>query len=44
MTAKSVQLLRQAEALGSLRGIEGEAASLYFSVFNELILQNKASN
>lgn len=27
--------------LASLRGIEGEAASRYFSVFNELILQNK---
>ena len=27
--------------LDSLRGYEGEAASLYFSVFNNLILQNK---
>lgn len=29
------------ENLDSLRGIEGEAASLYFSVFDELILQQK---
>ena len=41
MIANSVQLIRQAESLGSLRGIEGEAASRYFAVFNELILQNK---
>ena len=27
--------------LDSLRGYEGEAASLYFSVFDRLILQNK---
>lgn len=27
--------------LATLRGVEGEAASRYFSVFNELILQNK---
>lgn len=39
--AESIHRLRQAESLGQLRGIEGEAASRYFSVFNEMILQNK---
>jgi len=39
--ANNISLLRKAETLGQLRGIEGEAASHYFSVFNELILQNK---
>jgi CRISPR-associated protein Cas1 len=33
--------LREKQTLGQLRGIEGEVASRYFSVFNELILQNK---
>ena len=43
----SSSLLRLAKQAGkccdldSLRGYEGEAASLYFSVFNNLILQNK---
>ena len=37
----SISQLRQAEASGALFGIEGEAASRYFSVFDELILQNK---
>ncbi len=32
---------RKCSDLATLRGCEGEAASLYFSVFNELILQNK---
>lgn len=38
----SARQARSCENLDVLRGIEGEAASLYFSVFNELILQNKA--
>lgn len=38
---ESINQLRKADSLGRLRGIEGEAASRYFSVFNELILQNK---
>ena len=33
--------VRQAQSNGELFGIEGEAASCYFSVFNELILNNK---
>ena len=41
--ADAVPLIRQAKTLDSLRGIEGEAASRYFFVFNELILQNKES-
>lgn len=32
---------RECQDLDSLRGCEGEAASLYFSVFDTLILQNK---
>ena len=39
--ADAIPLLRQAQASGQLFGIEGEAASRYFSVFDELILQNK---
>jgi len=39
--ADATELLRDAQTLGQMRGIEGEAASRYFSVFNELILQNK---
>jgi CRISPR-associated protein Cas1 len=39
--SESTQALRAAETLDSLRGIEGEAASQYFGVFDELILQNK---
>jgi len=41
MIADSIQSIRCAESLDTFRGIEGEAASIYFSVFNELILQNK---
>jgi CRISPR-associated protein Cas1 len=33
--------LQTAETHGALMGLEGEAASRYFSVFDELILQNK---
>ena len=38
---ESIELLRKAVDLGSLRGIEGEAATRYFSAFDELILQSK---
>lgn len=31
----------ECKSMGSLRGIEGEAASIYFGVFNELILQQE---
>lgn len=37
----SLKLIREAESKDQLRGYEGEAASLYFSVFDELILQQK---
>ena len=37
----SIPLLREAKTSGELFGIEGEAASRYFGVFDELILQNK---
>jgi CRISPR-associated protein Cas1 len=39
--ADAIFPLREADSLGTLRGIEGEAATRYFSVFDELILQNK---
>lgn len=37
----SLDLIRCAETKDQLRGYEGEAASIYFGVFNELILQQK---
>ena len=37
----SLELIRNAESKEQLRGYEGEAASIYFGVFNELILQQK---
>lgn len=37
-----IPFIQSAEALDSLRGLEGEAASDYFSVFDELILSQKA--
>ena len=39
--AEAIDPLRQADSLETLRGIEGEAAMRYFSVFDELILQSK---
>ena len=42
--SRSVQLVKNLEKANdgdSIRGIEGEAASLYFSNFNELIVQQK---
>ena len=39
----SVEKIRQAENLDELRGLEGEAATAYFSVFDEMILRNKDS-
>jgi len=39
--ARALEPLRQAGGLEELRGIEGEAATRYFSVFDELILQSK---
>lgn len=37
----SLELIRNAKSKDELRGYEGEAASIYFGVFNELILQQK---
>jgi CRISPR-associated protein Cas1 len=37
----SVSQARNCTDMESLRGIEGEAASVYFSVFNDMILQQK---
>ncbi len=39
--ALSMKDARQAESLEDLRGIEGNAARLYFSVFGQLVLQNR---
>ena len=39
--AGAIEPLREADNLESIRGIEGEAATRYFSVFDELILQSK---
>ncbi|MDR3122134.1 MAG: type I-C CRISPR-associated endonuclease Cas1c [Clostridiales bacterium] len=41
MIVEAISLLREAESLDEMRGIEGEAATRYFSVFDEMILQNK---
>ena len=37
----SIKQARNCSDMDSLRGIEGEAASVYFSVFNDMILQQK---
>jgi CRISPR-associated protein Cas1 len=39
--ADSIKKLRDTDTLESVRGIEGEAAARYFSVFDELILSEK---
>lgn len=39
--ANSLKLVEQSDNLEQLRGYEGEAASQYFSVFDDLILQQK---
>jgi CRISPR-associated protein Cas1 len=41
--ADSIRKLRDADTLESVRGIEGEAATRYFSVFDDLILTEKES-
>jgi len=40
--SESMKRIRGCEQAAELRGLEGEAASVYFSVFNELILQQKS--
>ena len=37
----SLQSLHRVQSLDEMRGIEGNAAHLYFSLFNQFILQNK---
>lgn len=37
----SLELIRESESKDQLRGYEGEAASVYFGVFDQLILQQK---
>lgn len=39
--SNSLKQLKNTESLEEVRGIEGEAASVYFSVFDNLILQQK---
>lgn len=39
--SKSIQNARDVTDMKELRGIEGEAAAVYFSVFDEMILQQK---
>lgn len=39
--AESIKRLQAAETLSEIRGIEGEAATRYFSVLDDLILQQK---
>lgn len=39
--AEACNYLDQVETLDELRGVEGEAATLYFSIFNSLILQQQ---
>jgi len=38
---QAIESLRKADNLASLRGIEGEAATKYFAVLDEMILQSK---
>ncbi len=38
---ESIKMIEEASTLEDLRGIEGDAASRYFSVLDELFLQNK---
>lgn len=38
---QSLEYIRNSQSTEQLRGYEGEAASIYFGVFNELILQQK---
>lgn len=39
--SNSIRKTRETEDMDQLRGIEGEAAAVYFSVFDEMILQQK---
>jgi CRISP-associated protein Cas1 len=37
----AIQSLKKAESLAMIRGIEGKAAAVYFSLFNQMVLANK---
>lgn len=37
----SLQAIKECDSLGSLRGIEGDAAAVYYSVFEQMILRSK---
>lgn len=39
--SQSISCAKQCDSIDSLRGIEGDAAAAYFSVFDELILRDK---
>ncbi len=39
--AEALEAIRACDSLESLRGIEGDAAAVYYAVFDELILRNK---
>lgn len=41
--AESIKTLKECDSFEALRGIEGDAASVYFSVFDEMILRDKKS-
>ncbi len=41
LLANSVRLLKKADNLESIRGLEGDAAAVYFESFNELILTSQ---
>lgn len=41
--AESIRMVQNAESLEEIRGIEGEAATQYFSALDDLILQQKES-
>lgn len=43
MLKNSLHSIYNCDNIASLRGLEGEAASLYFSVFDDMILQQKES-
>ena len=41
MLAEAIDALKTCTSLDSLRGLEGEAASIYYNVFDEMILRDK---
>ena len=41
--SETLKQIKETDNLDSLRGLEGQASSVYFSIFNDLILQQKDS-